>query len=181
MSSDPDSNHPDQKRRAAGVPTGQDKNPSLRGVPLTTVGLCGLAMILVASGMRSDAAEEWWMELAPAGVLILILYMWMSQERWLTRERHRLIVSALKRTGALDSSLESKEKATRRTRTRRGGKPVEKGSSRSTGDEPARLGDGRAPPDSPHASGRGAARKEVQPEGRPAEVPPKEAEKRAIP
>ncbi|HYW13907.1 MAG TPA: hypothetical protein VE871_18230 [Longimicrobium sp.] len=79
-------------------------------------------MILVGSGMRRAVTAGWQVWLALAGMLILILAMWMIQERWLTRERHRLMRSALKGTAAVGDSGRLKEKASRRTRPRRDGK-----------------------------------------------------------
>lgn len=163
MSSDADSVPPERDVRAAESPPARDDGSSNRGIPLTTIGLCGLAMILVGSGMQRAAADGWWVWLALAGVLILILFMGMRQERWLTRERHRLTMSALKRTGALGRSGHSEEKASRRTRPRHGGKPVESGSSRPGKARPARLGDGAGSPHVPH---RNAAGEEAPPEQR---------------
>lgn len=91
-------------------------------------------MILLGSGMRDAAAPWWGVWLARAGMLILVLFMWMVQERWLTRERHRLVVSALKRTGGLDTSREPEKRLPKRARTRRGGKPVEQKPSRKSAD-----------------------------------------------
>lgn len=176
MSPDAGSTPPQRDGRAAGPPPPRDGGSFNRGLPLTTIGLCGLAMILVGSGMRRAAADGGWGVPALAGVLILILYMGMKQERWLTRERHRLTMSALKRTRAPGGS---EDKGSRRTRARRGGKPVESGPSRSDKAEPARLGGGAVPPD-PH--GRDAAGEEVTPGEKAAEeVPPGELEKRGGP
>jgi hypothetical protein len=164
MSSDADSIPPERDGRAAGSPPARDDGSSDRGIPLTTIGLCGLAMILVGSGMRRAASDGWWVWPALAGVLILILHMWMKQERWLTRERHRLTLSALKRTGASGRSGPSEEKTSRRTRARRGGKPVESGSSRSGKAQPPRLGDGAVPPDPPRPRDGETVRGKATPE-----------------
>lgn len=125
MSAHADPKHPDQNPRAADVPAAEAGNPSSRRNSLTTIGLCGLGMILVGSGMHRAFAEGWRVALALAGMLILILGMWMVQERWLTRERHRLITSALKRTGVDRDSGQWNGTASPRTRTRRGRKPVD--------------------------------------------------------
>lgn len=146
MSSDADSKRSDQDVPEA-VPSDRAGSPVSRSVPLRTMELCGWGMLLVGSGMPFAVDEEWWVWLPIAGMVVLMLFMAMVQERWLVRERHRLIVSALKRTGAPEGSGRSKEKASRRTRTRRGGKPVEIGSSRRAEGEPAKLGDGAVPPD----------------------------------
>jgi hypothetical protein len=114
--------------------------------------------------MRRAASDGWWLWLSLAGVLILILDMGMKQERWLTRERHRLTMSALKRTGVFGRSGPSEEKASRRTRVRRGGKPVESDSSRSGKAQPARLGDGALPPDPPRPRDGEAVRGTAPPE-----------------
>ncbi|HLM68086.1 MAG TPA: hypothetical protein VK358_11190, partial [Longimicrobium sp.] len=78
------------------------------------------AMLLVGGGMAFAVDERWWVWLSIAGMLILILAMGMSQERWLTRERHQLITSALKRTAVTGRS---RKKASQGTRTRRGANP----------------------------------------------------------
>lgn len=163
MSSDADSKPAAPNRRAAGVPTSRDDGLSPRGIPLTTIGLCGLAMILVGSGMRRAAAEGWWVGLVLAGVLILILYMGMGQERWLTRERHRLIMSALKRTGVRSGSGHAKEQVSRRTRTRRGGRGEEKSLVPRADAEPPPLGEGRMSPGPPPAPEREPVREEAPP------------------
>ena len=164
MDSDADTIPPEQDGRAAGPSLASSDVPSHRGIPLTTIGLCGLAMILVGSGMRRAASDGWWVWLALAGVLILILYMGMKQERWLTRERHRLTMSALKRTEALGRSRPSEEKVSGATRSHCGGKPVESGSSRSGKAQPPPLGDGAVPPDPPRPRDGETVQGKVPPE-----------------
>lgn len=104
-------------------------------------------MILVGSGIRYAAAAGWGMLLMVVGAVILILYMGLDQERWATRERHRLIESALKRSGALSGYAPAKPGNRRGTRARGGGKPMETGSSGRAQDAPPRLGAGGVPPD----------------------------------
>jgi hypothetical protein len=134
--------------------------------------LCGLAMILVGIGMAYPVGEEWWVRLIIAGMLVLLFFMAQAQERWKTRERHRLIESALKRTGATGGSGRSKGKTSRHPRPRRGGKPVEPGSSRTAQGEPARLGDGGMSPVLPHAPVRVPVGEAVK---KPRGKPPREA------
>lgn len=87
-----------------------DSYASQACVARTTIQLCGRGMILAGSGMLLAVNKGWGLCLALAGMLILILAMGMVQERWLTRERHRLIAIALKRTVAVSSSRRSKKK-----------------------------------------------------------------------
>jgi hypothetical protein len=122
MSPDAETKRSGQDGEGTGFPLAPNDRPSLRTVPLTTIGLCGLGMILLGSQMRRAAAAGWGLALAIAGMLILILFMGMVQERWLTRERHRLIVSALKRTGARPHQARSGGRSSRRASPRRGGK-----------------------------------------------------------
>lgn len=166
MSSDADPKHPAQNRRAAGAAMGDENGPSIRRIPLTTIGLCGLGMILVGSGMRHAVTEGWRVWLALAGMLIVILVMAMVQERWLTRERHRLIASALKWTRVSRDSGRGKGKTRRRTGGRNGEKPVDgrQGKLRlPSADE------GVAPPGPPHTG---------DPETAPSEVPPEATQRK---
>lgn len=128
-----------------------EKHASPRWIPRTTIGLCGLGMFLVGSGMPLAVNKGGWLCLALAGMLILMLAMWMLQERWLTRERHRLIASALKRTAAPGGSGRSEENAPRRTHSLHGGKPVETGSASHGQGKRAGLGQRGTALDSPHA------------------------------
>lgn len=120
VSLDDDPKLADQKHRIPGLLGAGDNRPLSPGSRLTTIGLCGLGIILVGTGMRHGATERWWVPLAHNGMLILIIAMGMFQERWITREQHRLIVSALKRIG---EPGRSGKRMPRRKRSRRGGKP----------------------------------------------------------
>jgi hypothetical protein len=113
-----------------------DRSPSIRDnkLPVTSLDLCGLGMVLVGGGIPFAVAGWSRLVLLLILILVLILFMGIVQERWLTRERHRLVVSALKRTGALDTSREPEKRVPKRARTRRGGKPIEKKPSRKSAD-----------------------------------------------
>lgn len=136
----PDGNwpHEGQDDRAGGGPSVPDTCLS-PGAPLTALDLCGRAMVVVGMGMPLAVAFPGWVWMGPGSMLILILFMGMAQERWLTRERHRLFMSALKRTGTLSGSPEGPETPPHRTRARGGGKPEEDGVSREPTAGPRRL------------------------------------------
>lgn len=152
MCPDAKSRQPERDDQTTGGSPGRDDDPASSGVlPVRTMDLCGWGMLLVGSGMPFAVDEEWWVWLPIAGMVILMLLMAMVQERWLMRERHRLIVSALKRTGVPNRSGRSRSKASRVSRTRPDGKPVETAARSAEGD-PVKLRDGAGPPpDSPHA------------------------------
>lgn len=98
------------------------ENSSSRGVPRTTMELSGWAMFLIGVWIPFAARVRWWTMLVLVGVLVLILMMAMVQERWLMRERHRQVVSALKGTGAVSGLPGPDAKQSRHARTAGGGK-----------------------------------------------------------
>ncbi|HEX6038011.1 hypothetical protein [Longimicrobium sp.] len=88
----------------------------------TTLDLCGQAMMVMGIGMPLAIAFPGWMWVGPGSILILILLLAIVHERWLTRERHQLILSALREIVALSSSAGADERQHRGKRARGGGK-----------------------------------------------------------
>lgn len=162
--------HPDDEpgRSGPGDPGGDPPSvrrdsPASPGVPPTIRDLSKLGITLVGTGITVAVVlgRPAWMGLGL--MVIAILAMMMAHEGGWTRRRHRPVGRALKRTRVSPGSAGSKEKAPRRTRTRRGGRGEEKGLTGRADAEPPRLGDGRVPPGPPLAPEREPVREEAPP------------------
>jgi hypothetical protein len=148
MFPDGDPPHDGQDDRGADPPAVRDR-PALPGARLTTLDLCGQAMMAVKIGVPLAVAFPGWAWLGPAATMLLILLLAMTHERWLVREGHGPVQSARQRTPATSGSAEAQEEPLRRMPVHGGGKSNENRLSGEAKAKPPQLGTGEMPPGQP--------------------------------